>query len=157
LDIQSLLKHLVEFETAIAGLYDWFSQAFVGDADAEFIFYRLAMEERGHVDLIEFQRRLVRKNPAAFPPVEVDFQEIVTLAETVHAARLAAQPPGIDEAVRLALRLERSAAEYHYRTAMRESNPEASRLLDSLGKADQFHVTGLREFAARRGIAIPSE
>ena len=155
MDIQSLLKHLVEFESAIGGLYEWFSQIFAGDREAEFVFYRLALEERGHVDLIEFQRRLVRKNPGSFGEVTVDFQEIVRLTDRVRSVRRGDQPPTLDQAVALALELEGSAAEYHYRTAMREASPDAARLLDSLGKADQFHVTGLRDFAARRGLSSP--
>ena len=157
MDIQSLFRHLSEFEAGIAELYEWFSQLFADDREVEFTFCRLATEERGHVDLIEYQRRLVRKNPAAFAGVTVDFQEIVELAGKIRALRAAQHPPTLDEAVRFAFELEGSAAEYHYRTAMRESNPDTARLLDSLGKADRLHLAGLREFAERRGLPLPPE
>jgi len=154
-DVQSLLRHLSEFESGIGELYGWFSQVFAADPEAEFLFYRLALEERGHVDLIEFQRRLVRKNPGSFGDVAVDFQEIVRLSERVRATRSEDPPPTLEQAVTVAFELEGSAAEYHRRTAMREANPDAARLLDSLGKADQFHLAGLREFAQRRGLPFP--
>src|SRR5271157_6218330 len=117
MNIQSLLKPLAEFEAAIGDLYKWFAEVFVADKEAAFTFYRLATEERAHVDLIEYQRRLVRSNPGAFSEVSVDLDEVKELSALAASGRSEPQPPSLKEAVALAFQLETSAAEYHFRTA----------------------------------------
>jgi hypothetical protein len=107
--------------------------------------------------LIEYQRRLVRNNPGAFSEVSADLDEVQKLSALIASVRNGPRPPGLSEAVALAFQLEGSAAEYHFRNAMRQANPDAARLLDSLGKADRFHLSGLREFAKLRNLPQPPE
>jgi rubrerythrin len=157
MQIQSLLKPLAEFEAAIGDLYEWFAEVFATDHEAAFTFYRLATDERAHVSLIEYQRRLVRNNPAAFSEVSADLDELQELSSLATSVRNGPQPPSLEEAVALTFRLEGSAAEYHFRNAMRQANPDTARLLDGLGKADRVHVVALRDFAKGRGLPVPLE
>jgi hypothetical protein len=154
-DILGLFRPLAEFEASVGELYERYSRVFAGDPEVALMFYRMAMEERGHVDLIEYQRRLVRKNPEQFSGVTADLDEIKALHLRVVEARVTEPPPALPAAVALAFGIETSAAEYHFRGAMRESNPATARLLESLGRADRLHTIGLQEFAQARGLELP--
>jgi rubrerythrin len=155
LDIYSLYKPLAEFEAKVGDLYEWFSGLFKDDPEAAFAFFQLAAEERAHVAIIEYQRRLVRANAKDFGGVTVDLQPIEEATALVEKVRGAAEPPSLEEALRTALALETSAAEYHYKTAMKQSNASLARLLDALGTADRNHLGRLVAFAKQRGVEAP--
>jgi hypothetical protein len=62
--------------------------------------------------------------------------------------------PG-EQALRAAVAPVTSAAEYHDKTATRQANPGAARLLDALGTADRNHLGTLVQVATKRGVEQP--
>jgi rubrerythrin len=152
MDIQALFKPLGEFEAKVAELYEWYSTLFSDDAEAAFVFFQLAAEEHAHVKIIEYQRRLVRNSPKDFADVSLDLGPVEETLATVAKLRNASPSPSLEEALRAALTLETSAAEYHYKTAMKQANAGAARLLDALGTADRNHLGKLVQFAKKRGV-----
>jgi len=154
--IQALFKPLAEFEGKIAELYEWYSELFKADAEAAFVFFQLAAEERAHAKIIEYQRRMVRNSPAEFADVAIDLKPVEEALVAIAALRNPPRPPSLEEALRAALTLETSATEYHYRTAMKQASAGTARLLDALGTAERHHLGKLVDFAKKRGVEQPA-
>ncbi len=72
MDIMQVLRPLEQLERKLAELYQWFADLFENDSDAAFTFHRMFLEERMHMNLIEYQRRLARGKPGAFGDIYVD-------------------------------------------------------------------------------------
>ena len=70
--IQSVLRHLEEFEKQMGKLYRCLNERFQEDEEAAFVFYRLNVDEKAHASLIQYQRRLVQQNPELFERIEFD-------------------------------------------------------------------------------------
>jgi hypothetical protein len=155
-EILSWLRTLSQFEADLADLYAWLSESYKEDDEASFVFYRLSRDERAHVDIIDFVRRVVRRDTSPYPGVEVDAQELASAHEQVKTLRRLPQPPPVDQALAAAVEFEAIAAEVHLRSALKESNPEMTRLLASLGKDDRLHGARLAEVVAKRGATSAS-
>lgn len=152
MDIMQVLRPLEQLERKLAELYQWFADLFENDSDAAFTFHRMFLEERTHMNLIEYQRRLARGNPGAFGDIFVDLTGVEKAIASIDAFRSNGGSPTLDRAVQLALELESGAANTHLRSAIRQSSPDMARLLDSLGKGDRQHQRALRQLAERRGL-----
>lgn len=147
-----VLRPLEQLERRLADLYAWFGELFADDAEAAFVFHQMFLEERAHVNLIDYQRRLARGNPGVFGDVEVSLDKVEAGIARIDAVRSASPSPDLPAAIRFALELEASAANYHLRAALRQSSPDMARLMDSLGRADRQHVGALRRLAETRGL-----
>ncbi len=152
MDPQAFFKTLSEFEGRVGEFYQWCSSVFEADPEATSVFRQLAKEERSHVSLVEFQRRLARNSPAEFADVSLDLKPVEETLAMIAEIRGAATPPSLDEALRHALAFEASAAEYHYKTAMQQAHPGTAKLLEALCTGDREHRQRLLEFARARGV-----
>ena len=149
MDVQMIFRPLKRLENGLSELYIWYSECLAFDPEAALVFKRLSLDEKSHAALLDYQRNLVRRNPAEFGEVDMDLQEVEMLAGRVESLR-AQESPTVASAVRSALELESSAAEFHYRNAIKQSKPALGKLLDSLGKSDRRHLEDLRDFALSR-------
>lgn len=152
--IDAVLRKLGELERSLADLYGWWSELFVADEEAAFVFFKMKGEEKAHAGLVDYQRKLVQNSPTLSVDVRFDLTEVEAALARAKALRSAAVPPTVAEALGEALRIERSAAESHCRNALKLANPGIARLLDALGGEDKLHVARLVELAERRGIPI---
>ena len=143
---------LEKFEAKMADLYRVYSELYATDAEAASLFYRMSLEEKNHVNVISYQKRVVSQNPKLFGEVELDAEAIQEEIATVEALAKVRVTPPVDEALRTALELENGAAERHFRLAAIQSNPDAAKHLMSLGTADKQHYEALKAFARRRGV-----
>ena len=154
--IQDVLKPLEEFEADMGKLYRWLHEKFRDDEEAAFAFYRLNLDEKSHVSIVQYQRRLVRQNPKMFKKIEFDLEDLsrtwTRLENFMDRKRLTLQ-----EAVLFSLELEGSAAEMHLRTAFQQSSEGLSRLLGCLGSADGLHVKLLKDLAVKKGFLKDEE
>lgn len=150
--VKSLLTSLEGLEGGLARLYQRMGDSFALDQEAQRVFHVLAREEKGHVALVAYLQKVVRRSPDQFAAVEADLTEIQRLS--AEAARLLNSGTrfSVPEAVALALRFERSAAETHLRSTVSQSNPEIAKLLTALGAGDKSHLTALVAFAKKRGV-----
>lgn len=155
-DMQSVLRPLSDFERSLGELYTSFSERFSTDPEAARLFLRLTAEERNHVTLVEYQRRLVRANPQDFSKVDVDPDDIraATLSAADFKAR--AQHFSLAEAVGIALDFEESAIEMHAKRAVAQANPDFAQLVEGLARGDEQHARTLRDFAVARGWRVPA-
>ena len=155
MDVQQILRPLQQFEEKLGELYAWLAGVHAADAEVASAFRRLALDERSHAAQVEYQRRLVRQNPRLFNEVALDLAEVFAGLDRIEKIRANLEPPGADEAIRIALELESSAADYHYRNAIAQLDPDMARLLGSLGRADRQHYETLLELAQDRGLLGP--
>lgn len=154
--VEAVFRPLSDLEKSLADLYAQFAAAFDDDNEAAFTFVKMANEEKGHASLVDYQRRVVQKNPKLTGDVSVELGVIEEAIAEVRALREAPAPPSLADAVRTAYRLETSAAESHYRNSLKQSNPELERLLSCLGGEDRQHLERLVTFARNRGIDLGS-
>lgn len=153
--ILRVLDPLEGIEKKIAELYERFSEIFGEDAEAASFFYRMSVDEIAHANLVGYQRRVVVQNMKLAKDVSLDLDDINYTLERVKSL-LAGPPPSLEEAVKLALEIENSAAEAHSRTAIAEAVPGIYQLLSSLSGFDSKHCEMVENFAASRGFAFVS-
>ncbi len=152
MDLWIVLKDLEDLENRMADLYEWFSRQFSEDKEAATLFYTMSLEEISHRDLVRYQRRLVSKNPKNFQDVDVGVDAIREAAARIENIIHSPSGCSLKEAVMISIDAESDATEYHYRSAMRQANPEVSKLVDNLCSADRLHFARLSDFARSRGF-----
>jgi rubrerythrin len=153
MQIEAVFRPLIDLERAIADLYGHWSDVYEADREAAFVWVKMANEEKGHASLVDYERRVVQKNPKMSGEVDISLAEVASATEAVRNC-LQGQPLSLEDAVRFAYDLETAAAESHYRNAVKLSHPELQRLLDCLGSEDRQHIERLKAFAEKRGISL---
>ena len=154
MNVEAAFRPLSELEKSMAELYYRWSELFDADREAAFLWVKMGNEERAHALLVDYQRRVIQRNPALSGDVDIEMKSIDEALAEVAAHRKAIQPPSLANAVAIAYRLETSAAESHYRNATKSLNPELQRLLSNLGSEDRGHLDRLKSFAASRGFDL---
>lgn len=152
MQIRLLLKLLEDLEGGVARLYQWIGDSFALDPEAQRVFHALAREEKGHVALVTYLQKVVRRSPDQFADVDADVTEIQKLSAEASRLLNSGRRLGVPEAVAIALRFERSAAETHLRSTVSQSNPEIVKLLTALSAGDKNHLAALLDFAKKRGV-----
>jgi rubrerythrin len=152
--ILTLLSSLEKVELEMAALYEWLSGVFSDDSEASGLFFRMAMQEKSHANLIRYGKKLVHQAPTDFGEVEFDSSEIQPLLESIRASKGKNPPPTLAEAIALVVRLEESPAERIHRKILIDSNPAVQQVIQSLAAADDEHLAGLKAFAAKRELAV---
>jgi rubrerythrin len=149
---QRLFNLLERLEGKMAELYRLYSELFATDAEASSLFFRLSMEEKSHVNIVKYERRLTKQNPRYFEKTHMDEEALSAEGDRVERLCNSRTNPSLEDAVWIALELESGAAERHYRLSILQSRPEAAKLLKGMAKEDDQHNEALRAFAAERGF-----
>ena len=153
--IDEVLRKLGRLESSLSELYAWYSEVFEKDPEIAFAFFKMSAEEKGHASLVDYQKRMAQPEAALDTDVPIDVAEIESALGAVKRLRAPATPPTVAEPLRETLLLERSAAECHYKNALKEANPKLAGLLHALGGEDRLHVARIEEIARRRCIVFP--
>ena len=151
MDTEHLLAMLERVEEESGKLYDWFSQVFADDEEANALFARLGQEEARHRDLVRFQRQLTRRGGSG-QSLDEDVEDLPVVLRTITSFRVQNPFPTLREAVQFAMGLEDSPAESKYRTAIAQTSPNMAKLISSLNKGDDRHAEALFGFAKQRGL-----
>ncbi len=144
-------------EAALGALYLEFSRVFVSDGEAHALFSRLSQEEKSHLMLIQFEKRLMKQNPGLLGEVNLEPGAILEVCDRAEKARRHAGRMTLREAVELALALEGSDAESYIRDLQGGGSPELVRLVKNLRAGDHAHHQALLAFAQSRGFAKAGE
>jgi rubrerythrin len=152
--ILTLLSSLEKVELEMASLYEWLSGVFGEDSEASGLFFRMAMQETSHANLIRYGKKLVHQAPNSFGEVDFDTSEIEPLLAAIRASRDQNPPPSLEEAVSMALKFEESPAERIHREILINSNPEVQQVIRSLAAADDEHLAELKDFAEKRRLSV---
>jgi hypothetical protein len=153
----SLFRPLEELESGLAEFYTLAGKTLSAtDEPAAVIFKRLALEEKTHVNMVRYQKRLASKSPELFGEIEADLGEIDSLSRKARTLSTRVASLTVREMTLEALSFESSAAEYHLKNAMRKANPSMAPLLRALGGGDREHFEVLHTFAVERGFVDPA-
>lgn len=153
--ISHAFRPMIELEKELAALYGSWADRFSSDKEASQLFAKLSREESGHASLIEYQQRIHQKNRQFEKDVQIEPTALDAMIAELRALRTGPPPKSVSHAILIALGMETSAAETHFKNALRQANEEVARLLNSLSKEDGAHLATLKEFATKRGIPLP--
>lgn len=152
MNITTILNHLMKLELMMERLYKHFEKLFVYESKAVTLFQALSVEEKAHADMISYQLRLVRNNMNIFNDISYDIAPLNSLLTQIDGILTAKRPPTLREAISFSITAERSASEFHRKTAIAESNPEVGEHIRNLGAYDEAHDEQLVAFAKKLGI-----
>ena len=150
MDILGVLERLENLELAIENMYKSFNQKFFDDIQAAELFRKMGEDERGHLKIVQYQRRIVVGNRRLFDDVEMDLDEVVQVTNEAEKGADISNDLSLDDALKMSIEVEKSAAEHHYHTAMSKANPAFSEMVRSLGSADEEHMGRLEKFLGER-------
>lgn len=160
----AFLELLERLEQAMHDLYVHCQDCFAHDKKAAAVFYRLALDEENHRNLVGFQKRLVQAEPQSFRCVDVDPKQINDDVMAAHDFFQSTPGRGIvarffkrttssrtlRDATLFALELESRAAERHLLGVELEADESLGRLMGNLRAGDEKHIALLRNFAIER-------
>lgn len=152
MNITTILNHLLRLELMMERLYKHFEKLFVYESEAVLLFQALSIEEKAHADMIRYQLRLVRNNLDIFPDISYNMDPLNSLMTRIDDILAAKRPLTLREAISFSITAERSASEFHRKTAIAESNPEVGEHIGKLGSYDEAHDDQLVAFAKKLGI-----
>jgi hypothetical protein len=144
-----LLKVLYKLETVeerMGELYWALHRKFENNKKASQLFYKLYIEERNHVALVLYEKRIVWQNQDDFEDVEFDFEAIDAFIREIEKTFQRIRSITVREAVRAALQFESDAAEKHLGKGFAKSNLRFALFVESLGKCDEEHIAKIRKF-----------
>ena len=152
MNITTILNYLLSLELKMEQLYKHFEKLFVYESEAALLFQALGIEEKSHADMVSYQLRLVRNNLKIFHDVAYDIAPLNSLITQINDILAAKTPLPLRDAISFSITVERSASEFHRKTALAESNHEVGEHIRKLGAYDEAHDKQLVAFAKKLGI-----
>ena len=149
MQILTVLSAIESIESTVAKLYEWFSECFSADSEASGFFFRLAMQERSHANMVAFSKGLVRRSPTDFSGVDFDMTLVDDLIQTISTFQKQHRQPSLEQALDFAMAIESHGAEGIHRSMIIQSNPEIASMVNALAKADREHFKLLKGYAER--------
>lgn len=131
----------------MAKLYKALYEKYPLNLKAATLFYKMYLEEKSHLNLVRYQKRVVWQNQSLFRDIdcrggdclESTSKEIKKILSMVNEMNLR-------ECVEKAIELEKSAAESHLKGWTRHSNLKFGLFLENLAKDDIEHYSKLERF-----------
>lgn len=153
MQILTILSAIEKIESSVAKLYEWFSEVFASDGEASGFFFRLAMQERSHANMVSFSKNLVRRSPNEFATVDFDMALVDDLMDTIIRFRVDNPQPSLADALDFAMSIESHGAEGIHRSTVIQSNPEIAEMVNNLATADREHFKLLQNYAEKVRLA----
>ena len=155
MDVLNVITPLIEIETKVGELYDWFSKVFESDKEVSQTFYRMASEERSHAALIRYAKRVLVADKTFKLQTEINTDKIKKILELIEKTLEGKETPSMEEAFKMASWVEQSCAENPLECLLVEQYPQLGKLLSYLGRQDREHYTRLVKIAAKRSVELP--
>lgn len=149
MDIIKALIRMEKIEEMAAELYKYYHLAFKADKQASYLFYSMHIEEKGHMNLVHYVKRLVRQNPRKFENPAVEPEDLDRILERLHSEIGKQGRYSLTEALRTAEELENGLCEGYLKYILSSNNPILTDLYSALG--EKSHVTKISEFIKRGG------
>jgi hypothetical protein len=150
MQVLAVLSEIGRLEAEVGEFYAWLSDVFADDVEAAGFFYRLSMQERSHVNLVNFAKKLIHRSPQDFAAVDLDPASIDDLRAMIGSFRKHNPKPPLAEVLEMAVKIEGHHAERILRSAVIQSNPRIADLVNSLAVADSEHVDLIKGFLRLR-------
>lgn len=153
MDIIRALVRMEKIEEMAAELYKYYHLAFKADREASYLFYSMYIEEKGHMNLVHYVKRLVRQNPKNFENPAVESEDLDRILERLHSEIGKQGRYTLAEALRTAEELENGLCEGYLKYVVSSNNAILTDLYSALG--EKAHVTRVSEFI-KRGVNGPA-
>lgn len=147
MDLLKALNHLSRVETAAADFYEFLSAHFESLPEVSGFYYRMAIQERNHRNLIGFCKKMVHQDPTAFNVVDFDVSLVEDFLEDVRRFKQENPRPSLSQALEFSISLENHGAEKIHKSLVGTSNPKISALITQLSEEDSRHAALLETFA----------
>lgn len=141
----------VRMETCMRDLYSFYAETFPRDRD---FWEQLSREERTHAALIESARKYLL--PYDNFPESLLFPSVDHLSRILSSTRqrmneFRSMPPSLEDAVNLALELERAGAESRYHQAMQQApDSEIMESFQEINRGFKNHAERIHYFKKRK-------
>jgi diguanylate cyclase (GGDEF)-like protein/PAS domain S-box-containing protein len=145
------LRILGDIETSKGQLYDWFSESFAAETELSQLFGRLALDQVAHRNVIQYQTRIVMRNPRIFRQLKIDFQELNGICAAIESFRQSCPNPTLDEALQATLDFEALSLALFDQEFFRGLRAHFGPFVDNIRNGIHKHSEQLRRAAGRRG------
>jgi len=155
MDIVRALIRMEKIEEMAAELYKYYHLAFKEDREASYLFYSMYIEEKGHMNLVHYVKRLVRQNTKTFENPAIEPEELDTVLARLHSELGKKGRVSLLQALNTAEELENGLCEGYLKYVISSSNEILTDLYKALGEKN--HVTKVAAFIAGRTPKTSSE
>jgi hypothetical protein len=153
--MQDIIELAVAIELECAGLYEVFAKNFAGDAELVYFWKLYAEAERYHGATIRIHQAAFSDgvDPAR---LQVGSEDMLSLLSYIreNRTRYEREKPTVQDAMRIARRIEESSAELHGRTQFFKLHPSYAELFEKMAEEDRAHrdvlVAAEQKFTAQQ-------
>jgi hypothetical protein len=150
MNIINALNRMEEIERKASELYRSYHATFYHDQDAAYFFYRMHLEEKGHRNLVQYVKKLVRQNPKLFKEVDISESELDKIISRLDHEIARKLQPSLEEAIEIAEELEITLAEGYLKNVPLKNNSILLDLYSALGEKD--HTEKITAFKMKKGF-----
>jgi len=150
MNISNALAKMEEIEKKASDLYKAYHGAFFHDQDVAYFFYRMHLEEKGHRNLVQYVKKLVRQNPKLFKEIDVTEEELDGMIARLDAELARKHHPPLDEALQIAEELEISLSEGYLKNIPLKNKSILIDFYNALGERD--HTEKITAFKSKKGV-----
>lgn len=152
MNAEKALQLLDRLESRVSELYSHFHKVFKDDREAAKFFEGLTMDVDSYGSVVQYQLRLVKREPGVFGSVDINESELNGLMDFVDQTINSSKPLTLKEALDVTLKIESTDSKHKYREALVTNNPTLSEFIRSLGVPDEEHSRRLRNFVASKNF-----
>lgn len=140
----NILQICCTIEETFADMYRYFASIYTDDPEINSIWNMIANEEDEHASQFRLACRL---HGSGMQSVEADLYRVKTVQNKLCSIRDSVKktPPPLKEALRVAIVLEKTLAEYHMNTMVNFSDHNLERLFVTMRKNDVEHIERLEQ------------
>ena len=147
MEILPALNKMEEIERKASELYRRYHTIFYYQQEAAYFFYKLYIEEKGHANLVQYVRRLVRQNPKLFQALDYSKEDFDKILNSLDSEISRKRPLTLLEALETAEELEVTLSEGFIRQLPLKTNSILLDLYSALGECD--HTERISAFKAK--------
>lgn len=150
-----ILEVCCKIEETCSSLYQYFSKLYADDPEASALWEKTSKEEDNHAEQFRLAHRL---QGIGIQTLKTEMEKATTILNKIQAVYEAAQtsPPPLMDALRFAVKLEHSLADYHMNTIAVYEDESMARLFEAMMKNDREHIKRL-EIATEFGVSTALE
>jgi rubrerythrin len=135
----NILQICCKLEETCAEMYRYFAQLYADSPDASDLWTKTAQEEDSHAEQFRLACRLYGSSMKALNTDKDRVQKILTNIQSIFDF-VKKSPPKLNDALRYAIRMENSLAEYHMNNIVEFEDENLARLFTSMRKNDLEHT-----------------
>lgn len=142
---KDVLEVCQTLELSCAELYHYFAEIFKDDRDIFLLWLKTAMEEENHARLFALVAKLRRSNIIESIRVDLVDAEVTLLYVRSLIDRVRKQPPALEEALRLAIDLEKKLGGFLIENVIGFADASYEKSFLAITNADSRHLESLQD------------